>query len=422
MDGRLVDHLLGVGAKRISATEAYSSGVSNGHELSAGRPVVQMLGSARADFRCDYLYLTDDLDVEGFLAVTSRITLYDAREKQPDRSPEWRLYYPVGCAPMESMEPGDYCWIARRVNGDVLVVVARDGSAPGRQLDRLFGTGLRTRSDPAPQRARPFDLFSLDTADDDNLDLSDADLLLALGITAETETTDRLNEMIQRFGGQYPLPTTAAFSAYAREVCGIDDPLADPDRALATWTSMTNDLYVTYERHVIGPLLDAELANREHIDVDTFFRLATRFKNARFSRAGAAFESHIAALLRSAEVSFAQPPRMPDGSKPDFLFPSTTAYNDGSVPDAQLTFLAAKTTTKERWRQVVTEASRLEEKFLITMDRQLNADVLEAMRQNHVRAVIPASLQVEYGPVLATHMTSVRSFIDLVRERESSVA
>ncbi len=56
------------------------------------------------------------------------------------------------------------------------------------------------------------------------------------------------------------------------------------------------------------------------------------------------------------------------------------------------------------------------------MDRQPNADVLEAMRQNHVRAVIPASLQVEYGPVLATHMTSVRSFIDLVRERESSVA
>ncbi len=215
----LVDHLLGVGAKRISATEAYSSGVSNGHELSAGRPVVQMLGSARADFRCDYLYLTDDLDVEGFLAVTSRITLYDAREKQPDRSPEWRLYYPVGCAPMESMEPGDYCWIALTSGRDVFVVVAREGSAPGRQLDRLFGTGLRTRSDPAPQRARPFDLFSLDTADDDNLDLSDADLLLALGITAETETTDRLNEMIQRFGGQYPLPTTAAFSAYAREVC-----------------------------------------------------------------------------------------------------------------------------------------------------------------------------------------------------------
>ena len=120
--------------------------------------------------------------------------------------------------------------------------------------------------------------------------------------------------------------------------------------------------------------------------------------------------------------SFAQPPRMPDGSKPDFLFPSITAYNDGSVPDSHLTFLAAKTTTKERWRQVVTEASRLQEKFLITMDRELNVEVLKAMRQNHVRAVIPASLQVEYGPALARHMTSVRAFIDLVRDRESSTA
>ena len=419
MDGRLQNQLLGVGAKRISATEAFKAGVSNGHELSAGRPVVEMLGSARGDLPCDYVYLGDDLEVGEYLATTSHITLYDAREKQPHRSPEWRLYYPAGCTPMESMEPGDYCWIARRRTGEVLVVVGQAGTSASRQLDRLFGTRLRTTSDSVPQRAKPFDLFNLDEARDESLDLSDADLLLALGITVATKSSDRLEDMVRRFGGNFPLPPTAAFSAYAREVCAIGNPLEDPDGALAEWVAMTNDLYVTYERHVIGPLLDEELANREHIDVDAFFRLATRFKNARFSRAGTAFETHIAALLKLADVSFDQPPRLPDGSKPDFLFPSMAAYNNPAVPDDRLTFLAAKTTTKERWRQVVTEASRLEERYLITMDRQLNGEVLNAMAHNHVVPVIAAPLQVEYGPTLSTQMTTVGAFIALLRQRQS---
>lgn len=133
MDGRLVDHFEGVGAKRLSATEATSAGVSNGHELAASGPVLHMLGRSRQEFQCRYLYF-GDVD---YLEDSSIITLYDARENQPKRSPEWRLYYPAGCQPMEAMQPGDWCWIAL-------------DNVCGQRCEQAWTAGL-----PAPQLPDP---------------------------------------------------------------------------------------------------------------------------------------------------------------------------------------------------------------------------------------------------------------------------
>ena len=332
MDGQLQQHFVGVGAKRISATEAVKAGVSNGHELSAGGRILDLLGRHRAEIPCTYLYFSEAWEEGGYIEDTSTVTLYDARENDPSRTPEWRLYYPAGCTPMESMGPGDYCWVAKRRAGGVVIVVADMGTPTARRLDRLFGTGIRLGEEQAPRTARQFGLFDLSDAGDEDLDLTDADLMLALGVTPSVQSPDRLSEMVSLFGGGYPFPTTAAFTAYARSVCPTEDPAEDPDRALFEWVSTTNDLYFTYERHVLQPLLDAELAEKRHIDIDTFFVLATRFKNARFSRAGSSFEHHIAALLTSAELRFSQPRRLPDGSKPDFLLPTAYSYGDQDLP------------------------------------------------------------------------------------------
>src|SRR3954469_25825271 len=104
MDGKLRQHFIGVGAKRLSATEAAKAGVSNGHELSASGPVLDMLGRRRSEYPCTYLYFSEDFGDGGHIEDSSTVTLYDAREYDPARSAEWRLYYPAGCLPMESME------------------------------------------------------------------------------------------------------------------------------------------------------------------------------------------------------------------------------------------------------------------------------------------------------------------------------
>lgn len=417
MDGRLREQFTGVGAKRISATEAAKTRVSRGHELSASPAVAEMLGGARAELPCTYLYFSKAYEETGYIEDISTVSLYDSRERQPSRTSEWRLYYPFGCAPMESMEPGDYCWVARKSTGSVIIAVAEMGTSVARKLDRLFGTNLRLVADAT--QAQPFQLFDLANAGDDDLDIADVDLLLALGVAPTVENTDRLPGMIDTFGGRYPLPTTSAFTAYARGVCAITTPETDPDAALYTWVSVTNDLYFTYERHVLQPILDAELANREHVDVEAFFRLATRFKNARFSRAGTSFEHHISALFTAAGLRFAQPRRMSDGSKPDFLLPTLNAWADPGMPEDLLTFLAAKTTTKERWRQIATEASRVPVKHLITLDRELNGDVLDAMDQNHVVPILPRHIQDGYPAELSGRMSTVGEFLEFSRERES---
>ena len=414
MDGRLDEHFVGVGAKKLSATEAASAGVSHGHELAASGPVLEMLGRDRTEFRARYVYFGDD----DYLEDDSSITLYDAREHQEQRSPEWRLYYPAGCQPMEAMRAGDWCWIALDTAGQVLVVVAPPGSTVARQLDRLFGTTLRRGPDSAPARSQQFELFDLSDAGDDALDVDDADLLLALGIAPALDSDHLLPQMVERFGGRHPMPPVAAFTAYARELTQTVDPVAEPDQVLYDWFTTTNDLYFRYERHVLQPVLDTALANEEHIDVDKFFELATRFKNSRFSRAGKSFEQHIAALMDARRLRYGSPARMADGSKPDFLLPTIESYSDPGFPDELLTFLAAKTTTKERWRQVVTEATRSETRYLMTMDRELNSDVLDAMAANGVVPVVPLPIQDQYPEALAARMMSVREFFELADSRQ----
>ncbi len=415
MDGRLSERFVGVGAKRLSRTEATSAGVSNGHELAASGPVLEMLGRARSEFRARYFYFADD----DYLEDDSTITLYDAREHQPHRTPEWRLYYPAGCQPMEAMRAGDWCWIALDVSGDALVVVATADSSAARQFDRLFGTSLRRDGNATPDRAGQFAVSDLADAGDEAVDLDDANLLQALGITPAVGHAELLPQMIERFGGTYPMPSVNEFTNFAREVTQTADPLLDPDRTLYDWFTTTNDLFFRYERHVLQPVLDAELATGEHIDVDKFFELATRFKNSRFSRAGKSFEQHISALLEAHGLMYGSPPRMADGSKPDFLFPTIECYYDGSFPDELLTFLAAKTTTKERWRQVVTEATRSDTRYLITMDKELNADVLDAMGTNGVLPVVPAPVQEQYYPdAIRSRVLTVRQFLEVVDDRQ----
>ncbi|MFC5177859.1 type II restriction endonuclease [Nocardioides taihuensis] len=409
MDARLRDHFDGVGAKKLSATEAASAQVSRGHELAAGGPVLDLLGRSRTQFSCHYLYFNADEVLED----RSTITLYDAREHQQNRSPEWRLYYPSGCQPMEAMQAGDWCWVGRLTTGSVMVVVAAPDTSAAVRLNQLFGTQLDRPAGVTPVRSLQFDLFDLEAADDGNLDLDDADLLQTLGISPTVEHEDLLPRLVDQFGGRLPMPPVAQFAALCRDLTLTSDPTVDPDQALFDWVTTTNDLYFAYERQVVQPLLDAEFAHRDVIDIDIFFAVATRLKNARFSRAGKSFESHIAAMLDATGLRYETQVRLEDGSKPDFLFPGLRA------PADLQTQLAAKTTTKERWRQVVGEGRQSQTRYLVTMDRGLNLDVVTAMEAKDVAVVVPSPVRATYGGALAPRLTTVRDFITIASERQA---
>uniref|UniRef100_UPI00202FE96B type II restriction endonuclease n=2 Tax=Enterobacterales TaxID=91347 RepID=UPI00202FE96B len=59
--------------------------------------------------------------------------------------------------------------------------------------------------------------------------------------------------------------------------------------------------------------------------------------------------------------------------KPDFLFPSGVEYHNPAYPAEKLRMLAVKTTCKDRWRQALSEADRIDKIHLFTLQEGVSA-------------------------------------------------
>lgn len=53
-------------------------------------------------------------------------------------------------------------------------------------------------------------------------------------------------------------------------------------------------------------------------------------------------------------------------------------------PANKLVFLGAKTTCKDRWRQVLNEADRIETKYLFTLQQGISKNQLREMKHEHL--------------------------------------
>ena len=105
-------------------------------------------------------------------------------------------------------------------------------------------------------------------------------------------------------------------------------------------------------------------------------------------------------------------------SKPDFIFPSVDNYLDPKFPVARLTMLGAKTTIKERWRQVLDEADRITNKHLITLEPAVSEDYTRAMEKNHLNLVVPEPLFETFTPTQRNWLMNVSDFCELIEDRQ----
>ena len=80
--------------------------------------------------------------------------------------------------------------------------------------------------------------------------------------------------------------------------------------------------------------------------------------------------------------------------------------------------LGAKTTIKERWRQVLEEANRIERKHLITLEPAVSTDYTNAMRDSRLQLVIPAQLFPTYTPSQQEWLMDVGGFCEMVEKRQ----
>ncbi len=399
--GYLSEYFAGVAVKKLTGVDATAK--SNQHEIGTTTAMRKFLGEERREFSAMFVWLGREQDS---FSELSSLTLYDTRESQAHRGPEWRLYYKSN-AVTAAMTEGDTLFLAMRTDGSLLFVVAPPDSTVQNQLLWLFGF------DSQPELG--FDAHQVEGDEDAELDFAARLILDELGVEYEDPEANTLDSIIERFGCAFP--STREFSDLARLTLPSVDAGEDPDGALLAWLNHEEAMFRRLERRIVSERISQGFGSGETVDVDGFLKYSLQVQNRRKSRMGRSFENHLEAVFRAQSLGFEAQGRTEVGNTADFLFPSSTAYHDPDFPPDRLTMLAAKSTCKDRWRQVLPEARKIWPKHLITLEPAISGAQLEQMRAEQLQLVLPKGLHDTYKTGQAEWLMSTADFVQLVRER-----
>lgn len=402
--GFLSEYFDGVVAKRLSGVES-NPGQSNQHEFNGVKPLKKLLGEVKlADCPAKFVWLGEEN--EG-VSEDSSVTWYDSRENHPTRS-EYRLYFKSNSI-MELACTGDLLIVARRPSGEIMIIIVSAGSTVENQLLWLFGVPVQIDTD--------FEYREFEDNNDTTVDFASRYILDELGIDIEEPEAEKLDALLERFNGIFP--TTAVFSAFARETVPDVSPLDGPDTALLSWMEQEEKLFRRMERHQVSERLMMGFSDADGADVDGFIKFSLSVQNRRKSRAGYAFENNLEEVFRVCGVTYDGQAVTENNSKPDFLFPGEAEYHNSDFPASNLTMLGVKSTCKDRWRQVLSEAARIPNKHLLTLEPGISENQTNEMVSNQLQLVVPRGLHETYRENQQKWLMDLSSFITLVKERET---
>lgn len=112
----------------------------------------------------------------------------------------------------------------------------------------------------------------------------------------------------------------------------------------------------------------------------------------RKSRAGYSFEHHIEAMLIDGGIPFQKQVVIEAKKRPDFILPSLALYSEAGRTDKEALVLSAKTTLRERWKQVGQEMKNCD-LYLATVDENIAGNAIEDMASQGISLVVPESLK-----------------------------
>lgn len=212
-----------------------------------------------------------------------------------------------------------------------------------------------------------------------------------------------LHELVARYSA---IPDPAAIAAEARgkwlRQNGLDslDPWqisAPGDAIMKISREIEYRLYREHELRRRASELLAILADgadvvatvvRRYPDIDAVLLSASQ---QRKTRAGRSFEHHIAAALSAGGIHF-QEQAVTGGRRPDFVLPDLATLRRKERPWADALVLAAKTTLRERWKQVSSEQLNCDV-FLATVDDRVSPTAIQEMGELGIRLVVPELLK-----------------------------
>lgn len=189
-----------------------------------------------------------------------------------------------------------------------------------------------------------------------------------------------------------------------------------PDEILLHWLDTEYDLFKCMEEKVY-----ADVISKPFQSLDAFVKMANEVLNRRKSRAGKSLEHHLACIFTHNELVFEEQAITEDNKKPDFLFPNAECYHNLLFPADDLVVLGAKTTCKDRWRQVLTEADRIDEKYLFTLQQGISKNQLKEMHDSHLTLVVPQDYIKSFPKEYQGEISNLSGFISMVRKKQESL-
>lgn len=233
-----------------------------------------------------------------------------------------------------------------------------------------------------------------------------------------TQEQIAIQEFIASLTVDFPL--SEEMSAAARDIQNrvynhLEHIRTDPDRKIIEWTNTEYTLFKAIENARYGDTIA-----RGFTSVDEFTVMANMVLNRRKSRAGKSLEHHLTAIFDGNDIIYTPQAVTEGNKKPDFIFPSQTAYHDMTFPTDKLISLAAKTTCKDRWRQVITEADRLRDKpkYLCTLQQGISPAQMDEMQTENVILVVPKPYIATYPRDRQDRIWTLSKFVNYVREVE----
>ncbi|AXX61604.1 type II restriction endonuclease [Vibrio vulnificus] len=218
--------------------------------------------------------------------------------------------------------------------------------------------------------------------------------------------------------GEYPIPPEwhVSFPSGAQIIDYLPNifrlTVAGADKQLLERRNAEYSLFRKVEEiHVLDKI-------REGFDsVDDFISLANSVSNRRKSRSGRSLEIHLENIFtEEGLVTFDTQSVTENNKKPDFLFPSGEAYHNLSYPAEKLRMLAVKTTCKDRWRQVLNEANRIDNIHLFTLQEGVSLNQFGEMTAAGVQLIVPEPLHKCYPKDIRDELMSLNDFIQETKE------
>lgn len=230
----------------------------------------------------------------------------------------------------------------------------------------------------------------------------------------EPNEEDEFEKFFKSLAGNFP--TTDLMSEMARLIdLKINDRESEintnPDKKLLDWTASEYRLFRFIENRLHLSQVNAGFSN-----LDDFINMANTILNRRKSRAGKSLEHHLSFIFSKNKLQFSEQMITEGRSRPDFVFPSIDAYHNNGFPNQGVFVLAAKTTCKDRWRQILNEAKNIDRHYLFTLQQGISNNQLDEMIDSKVQLVVPKLHLETFARSYRDKILTLSDFISLVSQ------